>query len=116
MLNHREQFTCPACGGYIGEAASIEFVAERLPKGQQTAIFNLLAKRLARPVAKESIIDQLFSDRADGGPESASRVVDTQLAHLRKIVLGYGWMIKRVGGGRGGQCSYQLIPQEAGPC
>jgi len=115
MLNHRQAYSCPACGGYIGEAASVEFVSERLPKGQQTAIFNLLAKRLSRPVPKEIIIDLLFSDRADGGPETASRVVDTQLAHLRKIVQGYGWVIKRVGGGRGGQCSYQLIPLECGP-
>lgn len=116
MLNQRQAFTCPSCGGFIGEAASVEFVSERLPKGQQTVIFNLLAKRLSRPVAKEAIVDQLFGSRSDGGPDTANRVVDVQLTHLRRNLSNFGWMIKKTGGGHGTPTFYRLVPLEAGPC
>ena len=109
-----QSYVCPCCQGFIGEAAPIELVVERVPRGQQKAILELLSKRVGRTVAKSSVISVLFESRADGGPDLADNVINVQMSHLRKSIGPFGWSIVTTGGGRGSETSYRLIPTEAG--
>ncbi|WP_132958983.1 hypothetical protein [Rhizobium sp. BK251] len=87
---------------------------ERVARGQQKTILELLSRRVGRTVAKESVLALLYDDRADGGPDNASLVLSTQLYYLRKFIGAYGWSIVTSGGGRGSATFYRLIPTEAG--
>lgn len=109
-----QSYTCPCCHGFIGEAAPIDAVLERVARGQQKSILELLSRRVGRTVAKESVLSHLFDDRADGGPDGADRVLAVQLSYLRKFIGRYGWSIVTTGGGRGASTFYRLIPTEAG--
>lgn len=109
-----QTYSCPCCGGSIGEAAPIDAVLERVPRGQQKSILELLSKRAGRTVDKESVLSILYDDRADGGPENPSLVIAAQLSYLRKFLGPYGWSIVTSGGGRGSQTCYRLIPTEVG--
>lgn len=109
-----QSYTCPCCNGFIGEAAPIEMVVERVPRGQQRAMLDLLAKRIGRTVAKASLISVLFDERPDGGPELVDNVINSQMCRLRKMVESFGWSIVTTGGGRGSEVFYRLIPAEAG--
>lgn len=114
MLQTRQSFTCPCCGGFLGESAPIEFLLEKVSKGQQAVILGMLAKRVGRLVSKEAFMEQMYGDRADGGPDSAGNVVNVQLIHLRKKIKPFGWALIRQGGGHGAPTFYRLAPMEAG--
>ncbi|MDQ0320020.1 hypothetical protein QO002_002158 [Pararhizobium capsulatum DSM 1112] len=109
-----QTYTCPCCHGYIGEAAPIDAVLERVARGQQKTILELLSRRVGKTVAKDTVLSLLFDDRADGGPDNAGHVLAVQIFHLRKFVGAYGWSIVTTGGGRGASTFYRLIPTEAG--
>ncbi|OAP40377.1 hypothetical protein AU381_00165 [Sinorhizobium glycinis] len=109
-----QSYTCPCCNGYIGEAAPIDMVLERVPRGQQKAILELFAKRIGRTVAKAALISSLFDARPDGGPDLADNLINVQVSRLRKVVERHGWSIVTTGGGRGSETFYRLIPTEAG--
>lgn len=113
MLHKRETFTCPCCGGYIGEAAPVAFVAERLPVGHQARVFEAFSRRVGRPFTKESLIQTMYGDRSDGGPETADNIVSIQVLRLRTFLEQYGWTITSEGRGRGNKVFYRLIPLEA---
>jgi hypothetical protein len=116
MLNQRQAFTCPCCGGYIGEAAAPEHVAEFLPHGQQRTIFDLLAKKVGRNVPRDSIMFALYGDRYDGGPDYSDNIISVQIGRLRKSVSKFGWdVVGSNRGGTGNKGSYRLIPRECGP-
>lgn len=109
-----QPYTCPCCNGFIGEAAPIEMVLERVPRGQQKAILGLLSQRIGRTVAKSSMMSTLFDARADGGPDLADNVINAQMSYLRKSIGPFGWSIITTGGGRGSETFYRLIPTEVG--
>ena len=109
-----QSYMCPCCQGFIGEAAPIEMVVERVPTGQQKSILEVLSRRLGRSVAKASLMGILFDDRADGGPDRADLVFNVQLSNLRKRIERHGWSIVTAGGGRGSPTFYRLVPTEAG--
>lgn len=114
VIPQTQAYVCPCCQGFIGEAAPIEMVLERVPRGQQKAILEVLARRIGRTVAKSSLISALFDDRADGGPDSASQQISVQIAYLRKNLKQFGWSIVSNGGGRSVEGMYRLIPTEVG--
>ena len=111
-ISRIQSYTCPCCQGFIGEAAPIEMVVERIPTGQQKSILEVLSRRMGRSVAKASLMAILFEDRADGGPDGADMVFNVQLSKLRKRVERHGWSILTTGGGRGTSTFYRLLPTE----
>lgn len=114
VIPQTQAYVCPCCQGFIGEAAPIEMVLERVPRGQQKAILGLLSQRIGRTVAKSSMMSALFDARPDGGPELADNVINAQMCRLRKLVEPHGWSIITTGGGRGSETFYRLLPTEVG--
>lgn len=109
-----QSYTCPCCHGFIGEAAPIDAVLERVARGQKKTILELLSRRVGRTVAKDSVLAILYDERADGGPDNPSLVLAAQISSLRKFIGRYGWSIITSGGGRGSPTFYRLIPTEVG--
>lgn len=114
MLQKIQAYDCPCCGNTIGEAAKIDMVLERVSRGQQKTILELLARRVGRVVAKSSVISTLFDERSDGGPEGIDMLINTQISNLRKSISRHGWSIVTTGGGRGSETFYRLVPTEVG--
>lgn len=114
MLLKRQTFTCPCCGGFIGEAASVDEIIASLSPNSRTTIFKLLAKHIGRYVPKNQIMNDLFGYYQ---PETAAMAVNVYMTHLRKEIAPFGWTIVCQGrtGGRGAEGAlYRLIPLEAG--
>lgn len=51
---------------------------------QQRELLNILASRRGGIVSRETIADELYADREDGGPEYANKVIGTLVHGLRK--------------------------------
>ncbi|WP_320196245.1 hypothetical protein RMR10_004540 [Agrobacterium rosae] len=117
-MNHvpqTTQYTCPCCKGFIGEAAPIEAVLERVSSGQQKLFLSCLAKRIGQQVSKETIMTRFYSDRRDGGPDNADAIIAVQLSNLRRLIGTFGWSIITTGGGHGTPTFYRLTPTEVSP-
>lgn len=109
-----QQCTCPTCGGYLGEAAPLSAVREQVGIGHQLTIFDSLSRRVGNMVTSEGLIDAMYSDRSDGGPDNATSVLTTTVSRLKDRVEGYGWTIVSFGRGKGNSASYKLVPLQAG--
>lgn len=108
-----QSYCCPACGGFIGEAAPIEQVKKSITAPAQRLIFDLLARSVGVPVMREAIIDRIYGGRSDGGPETADLIMKSQVSKLRRILESWGWTISVSKGGSGNFAQWRLIPVEA---
>ncbi len=106
--------SCPTCGGFMGEAAPLEAVREKVRMGHQLIILDLLSRRVGILVGSDAIIDAMYSGRRDGGPDKASQVLAVTMNRLKTTIEAFGWTIASVGRGSGNKASYRLIPREAG--
>lgn len=112
---------CPCCGGlaekqlpfWVDVEMSAIYVggeAAHLPKGQAT-LAKALADKYPSAARVSYLIDCLYNDDIDGGPENPRNVVAVQLCHLRKIlkplgisiqpIWGVGWCFEIDGGSDG---------------
>ena len=110
-----QSFTCPCCGGHIGEAAPIQAVIDAERSWVSRAILEALSKPVGRRVRRDSIIQAIYQ-LADE-PENSRETFAVTLSGLRKRLMAFGWMIRREGsrGPQGdGGAVYRLIPTEAG--
>lgn len=115
MLSRVQNFSCPCCGGHLGEAAPLEFIRDHIAIGHQKRIFDRLSSRVGREFAKESLIDAMYGDRSDGGPMHAENIVSIEVGRLRKTLERFGWSLISKGRGTGNKAFYRLTPTEVGP-
>ena len=108
-----QTYSCPCCGGFIGEAAPIEQVRESITPPAQRIIFDLLARSIGRAVHRDAIIELMYGGRSDGGPDTADHVVKAQVSQLRRRIEPFGWTISVSRGGSGHLAQWRLIPTEA---
>lgn len=112
MVSRVQSYSCPCCGGFIGEAAKPEDVSVGL-RGHKRTMFKVLSRNIGRPVSKEDFIREMYGMRADGGPDDAGNVVCVEMLRLRRAIEPFGWTISSTG--RAGlKAEYRLIPLEAG--
>jgi len=86
--------TCPNCGYRHSEEPYAEELASiRLPNLQHNI---LLRSRQARGamVSNEHIVDFLYGDRPDGGPNTAKYCVESSITWIRKKIKPFGWEIR----------------------
>ena len=114
MLSRVQTFTCPCCGGHIGEAAPLSALVEAVSSPTRRAIVELLSARAGRPVMRDAILERVYGGRADGGPDTADKVIMTQVSRLRREIEPFGWTITHGKGGSGERAQWKLIPLEAG--
>lgn len=107
-----QQFSCPCCGSFIGEASTIEQVRESLTAPAQRLIFDALARSVGKPVHRETLFDRIYGNRADGGPERGEQVLTVHVSQLRRKIEPFGWTITASRGGSGNLAQWRLIPTE----
>lgn len=88
-----------------------ELVDALLTPNQQK-IVDILARAYPRRLHTETLINTLYEDDPNGGPETAIQVVRVQIFHIRKKLATHGWTIphNKVGRGQGNYCFYSLSP------
>lgn len=100
---------CPCCGNpiekqlpfWVDSDKSAIYVGGKsthLPKGQ-AIIAKALADKYPSAARKSFLIDSLYNDDIDGGPEEPGRVLAVQICHLRKILKPIGISIQPIWGG-----------------
>lgn len=102
--------TCPCCGGFLGEAAPLDAVREKVRMGHQLIILDKLSRRVGRLVSSDDLIDAMYASHADGGPDKANGVLSVSMSRLKQEIAAFGWTIISVGRGSGNRASYKLIP------
>lgn len=104
--------TCPCCGQpmHAGRAPIEALEAAPLTTAERRLV-QALARIYPRSATKAHLIDVLYDDDPNGGPETASLVVAVHLSRLRKKLPSYGWAIPSNKAGRGNQArGYKLEP------
>lgn len=108
-----QTFCCPCCGGNMGEAPPIKVVRDGLTQPMQIKMLDIFASRPGHKFRREFILDQMYADDANGGPDDIENSFRVNLHNLRKSISRFGWHIQCVGGrGRGhyGGGFYRLVP------
>lgn len=87
--------TCPTCG----HAITRDFAPASLPcptevTGQQVVILDALIAAWPRDVTMARLIDLLYGDDPDGGPDDPGRVVRVQVHRMKAWMQSYGWTIR----------------------
>lgn len=111
-IPNRTRYSCPCCGGDIGDAPTIENVRTKITRPQAKIIFDLLSRTPGAPIEKKEIISHLYGDRFDGGPLDPGQTVNVQIYNLRKQLEKLGWTIINTSGGGRVAGEYRIIPAE----
>jgi len=101
---------CPCCGGPMADAVPVEDLLHMSVPQQQMRIIKALADAYPRAVSKSQLIDAIYWDDPDGGPDNPSNVINQQLCRLRPLVSMHGWTIPMARGGAGNYGLYRLLP------
>lgn len=70
---------CTTIGGLLSALDKLE----RLTR-QQRKLLSVLTSRRGYIVSRDTIIDQLYADREDGGPDNPGNVISVVVASLRR--------------------------------
>lgn len=114
MLNQRQAFICPCCGGFIGEAAAPVHVSKLLGNGYRRTLFEYMSRHVGEVVERDVLMAAIYGNRKDGGAMTAGEIVVNEMGRLRRAIEPYGWTIDGASPGRGRKAVYRLIPMEAG--
>lgn len=95
--------TCPCCGHPLNVARDPSAHAEKLRlSSYEQALFRRLAKSFGQWVYTETLIDTIYGDDSDGGPEAAASAVAGILKGLRKKLRASDlWVETQFGRGNG---------------
>lgn len=107
-----QSFSCPCCGGFIGEAAPLEQVRKSVTAPGRRLILDMLSKTPGSPVHRDLIIGRMYGGRSDGGPDDGDHVVKAMVSQLRRQIEPFGWTVTNSKGGAGALAQWRLIPRE----
>lgn len=106
------RFSCPCCGGDIGQAAALQDVRKAVTQPTALVIFDALSKNAGAPVTRGEILKAVVGAQSRWTPR-ISRNIDNQVSNLRKTLAAFGWTISHMRGGKGDMANWRLIPTEA---
>lgn len=102
---------CPTCHQPVTERIPVLSLSDApLPKAERK-IVEILGRAYPRSLDKRVLIDLLYEDDPDGGPDDPSNVLTTLVCRLRSKLPSYGWTIpKNTKAGTGIYGRYRLEP------
>lgn len=81
---------CPCCQQSV-EAMPLDKIAQYAPlTPSERKAFRFLASRFGQYVPTQRLIDYLYSDHRDGGPENARTCTYVFLSRMRRKIKSYG--------------------------
>lgn len=100
---------CPCCKQPMAAQDRPDFLeyVDRLRPMDRKIVCALIA---AYPVSisMPQLVDRVYADDIDGGPEWASSSVAARLVYVRREVIRHGWRIPSQLSGPGAQARYKL--------
>lgn len=86
--------TCPNCGWqHIGKHYAAEIDDIRMPRREADVVLRL-RQAAGALVSKGQLIDFIYGDRIDGGPDTADKIVETHISRARNKIEQAGWTIE----------------------
>jgi hypothetical protein len=101
---------CPCCGAQMSNTPPAGLLVDSRLTPRARSVVEIMLEYHPRPVTKKRLIERLYEDDADGGPENTERNVRYYIRQLRKKLSPHGWTISLNAGGVGYTASYRLIP------
>lgn len=105
---------CPTCGQSLPDGlVPVEALVDAALTTQQMAVIELLIRAYPRSVTMAVIVDSLWGDDPNGGPEDPRNIVHIQLSRIRKMIRHHGWTIPKLKAGpndRSGRYRLERIP------
>lgn len=99
---------CPTCGHDLDAPPSVASLASARLRPQDKIIVGVLAKAYPRAVRTSALVDALYSNDPNGGPEGPNQVIRARMTHLRKVLPTYGWTVPDNTAGAGNYGEYRL--------
>lgn len=85
--------TCPNCGyHHTGEDFASEVENVRLPRVEYDVILRL-RQAAGAIVTNAQLVDFVYGDRPDGGPEAAEKCIQSHVCKARKRISAVGWTV-----------------------
>jgi DNA-binding response OmpR family regulator len=85
---------CPNCGfKHATEPYGEELLDIRMPNLERRALVRLIKARGAM-VTREQMVDALYGDHSDGGPDLAEFTLQSHVSKLKKKLAGSAWAIQ----------------------
>ena len=104
------EILCPCCLRPLEAGQTVEMthlLDARMPAQHRTLI-EALIKAYPRRVTLDHLVDRLYGDDIDGGPDDPKQVIRAHVVRLRKKLPKYGWTIPKNNSGRGVNGTYRL--------
>jgi DNA-binding response OmpR family regulator len=85
---------CSICGHTFSEKTGQFPDAHELglPR-RERQVLELLVRSTGRPTFMSKIVEELYGDDPDGGPENAEGCAQTHISKLRRKLRPHGWLI-----------------------
>lgn len=100
---------CPTCGQALPTGTvPIEALLDIRAEGTMLKIIEELIRAYPRRVSIANIVDALYGDDPNGGPDDPRAVIRVLISRLRPILAGYGWTIPKNTSGFGAHSHYRL--------
>lgn len=103
---------CPCCNREMEGPVGSKWLADAPMSPQLRIIVRTLAAAYPRPVETSYLIEALYADDPNGGPDNPEGVVRTLVSRLRALLPNYGWNIPINRAGHGNFGRYRLKPVE----
>lgn len=106
-------FICPCCKQTLdAPRAPLDGLTSAPLAPQQRKIVAALARVYPRFLGKEAVIDAVYGDDPDGGPETVETIIKARISQTRSVIGKFGWTISNAQSGRGSHGRYRLEPLE----
>jgi hypothetical protein len=99
--------TCPTCGQSLPQPKPRDLGLSPL----RTRLFEIVQRAGDNGIATPDLVNLLYAEHPDGGPDSAGQVVRTLICKINKRLKPRGYEIKgrSYGRGGGGEYVYQRV-------
>jgi len=99
---------CPTCGHDLDAPPSVASLASARLRPQDRKIVDALSRAYPRAVRTSALVDALYGDDPNGGPEDPSQVIAVRIYTLRRLLPQFGWTVPNAKVGRGNYGEYRL--------
>lgn len=102
---------CPTCGHSMNAGRAPIEALSGAPLGRlERLIVNVLVRAYPRAISRQIIVDYIYGDDPNGGPDNPDNIVSVLMVKLRRKLPQYGWTIPNNRNGSGNYGRYRLEP------
>jgi hypothetical protein len=101
---------CPTCNRPMeATRAPIEGLTSAVMGPIERRIVEALVRAYPRSITRDRMVDIVYADERDGGPDRAQVIMSILMGRLRPKLVQFGWTIPKARSGKGSE-GYHLEP------